>query len=459
MGRVVRGYGVARYVQYQPPCAHWEYKRVVCLYDRGVMDETSCVCTNGRAQSLELNEEQNAFQQLLHDLKATEALDEYLARTRRAGPSDDTDVPIENPSSRSNVIERTEEVLSASMDACTESRRRIETPPNDVHPFECGHMSQACRFTDRLTLDPFVGKLAQVPRIVNVVTLATVDVLNDGEGRGSATGVPTRDPPLNLRRIASMCTGAYFAPARFTAVQIAFKHPRCRVLVFHTGRLVGTGTNGTASSRVAIMLAQKQLARDAGVILRIRTFDVINIVGAASLNTGINCDSFADAHSSEAHFDKSSFVGMTWRHPLHKISVEVYSTGRANLPGAKSQRQLLGAFATLLPEMLRFSSVKGTEVGVPALETNAWRASSSAARGPRRTNDTNSSEVVDLGDDVFDNVYEADDMDEEGGGEGGEGDGEGDGEEDVDGSGSEGGSVNGVCVDDNMAAWMNWGAR
>lgn len=47
--------------------------------------------------------------------------------------------------------------------------------------------------------------------------------------------------PLDLRAIAARCTNAYHAPQRFAAVQFAFNNPRCRVLIFHTGRLVGTG--------------------------------------------------------------------------------------------------------------------------------------------------------------------------------------------------------------------------
>lgn len=47
--------------------------------------------------------------------------------------------------------------------------------------------------------------------------------------------------PLDLHAIGARCTNAYYAPKRFAAVQLAFSNPRCRVLVFHTGRLVGTG--------------------------------------------------------------------------------------------------------------------------------------------------------------------------------------------------------------------------
>ena len=35
---------------------------------------------------------------------------------------------------------------------------------------------------------------------------------------------------------------------RSQAVQLAYSNPRCRVLVFHTGRLVGTGTGGAAAA-------------------------------------------------------------------------------------------------------------------------------------------------------------------------------------------------------------------
>jgi TATA-box binding protein (TBP) (component of TFIID and TFIIIB) len=38
--------------------------------------------------------------------------------------------------------------------------------------------------------------------------------------------------PLNLTKIATQCNGAYFAPKRFAAVQLAYTNPRCRILVF-----------------------------------------------------------------------------------------------------------------------------------------------------------------------------------------------------------------------------------
>jgi hypothetical protein len=129
---------------------------------------------------------------------------------------------------------------------------------------------------------------------------------------------------------------------------------------------------------LAIARAQRQLAEEAQVYLHIRNFavsqilyrtctllvhtmlfpytQVINQVGAASLRATLNCDAFATEHSESAHYDKSSFVGLAWRPPRESICCEVYSTGRANLPGSVVERQLLASFSRMLPELLRFSS-------------------------------------------------------------------------------------------------------
>ena len=79
-------------------------------------------------------------------------------------------------------------------------------------------------------------------------------------------------------------------------------------------------------------------------------------VGAVSLRATLSCEAFADAHRAESHFDRSSFVGLAWRPPGESCCVEVYSTGRANLPGSRTERSLHKSFSRMMPELLRFSS-------------------------------------------------------------------------------------------------------
>lgn len=75
-----------------------------------------------------------------------------------------------------------------------------------------------------------------------------------------------------------------------------------------------------------------------------------------SLNATLNCAAFAEEHRSTAHYDKSSFVGLAFRPPDEKCVVEIYSSGRANLPGSQSLRDMMLSTYRMLPALLKYSS-------------------------------------------------------------------------------------------------------
>ncbi len=200
------------------------------------------------------------------------------------------------------------ELLHASVDACKAERKRKREADGEG-PVGDEEILKLARHTRNYALAPYRQFLWYVPRLVNVVSLAEAV---PAEGSGVTL-------PLDLRKIASRCRGAFYAPARFAAVQLAFSQPRSRILIFHTGRLVGTGTTGSIAARVAITRAQRQLAVEAGIYLNIQSFQVINTVGAVSLRASLNCDAFATAHSSDAHYDRASFVGLAWRPPRESL--------------------------------------------------------------------------------------------------------------------------------------------
>ena len=83
------------------------------------------------------------------------------------------------------------------------------------------------------------------------------------------------------------------------------------------------------AARLAISRAQHQLSTEAGIHLQTRNFKIINQVGACSLNAKLDCNSFADAHPHDSHYDQQSFVGLAWRPANENICCEIYSTGRA----------------------------------------------------------------------------------------------------------------------------------
>ena len=200
------------------------------------------------------------------------------------------------------------------------------------------------RYTDGLPLKDYENALDLVPELVNLVSLADALPL-DGSGL-----------PFDLKRIAARCkTAVYFAPRRFTAVQLAFDEPRSRVLLFHTGRVVGTGCNSPTAAKLAVIRALKTIAFDAGVHVAVRRFAVINEVGAIALGARLDCHAMANTHSSTSHYDPKSFVGLAWRPVGECICSEIYSTGKSNLPGSRRERHLLRSFARMAPELLRHS--------------------------------------------------------------------------------------------------------
>lgn len=134
------------------------------------------------------------------------------------------------------------------------------------------NICKMARYTDGLPLKDYENALDLVPELVNLVSLADALPLD-----GSSL-------PFNLRAIAMRCRGAvYFAPRRFTAVQLAFDEPRSRILLFHTGRVVGTGCNNPTAAKLAVVRALKAMSTEAHVHVAVRRFAVINQVCSRKL--------------------------------------------------------------------------------------------------------------------------------------------------------------------------------
>ena len=152
--------------------------------------------------------------------------------------------------SRAELVEAIEEVSSR----CREERvlQKASEEPEDLSDEK---IIKAARFTDGVPLAPFAKILSLTPRLVNVRALRIAPCCASTASRRRqvvtlAEAVPCPDSgltlPLDLHFIASRCSNSYYAPRRFAAVQLAFSAPRARVLVFHTGRVVGTGTRRSA---------------------------------------------------------------------------------------------------------------------------------------------------------------------------------------------------------------------
>jgi len=218
------------------------------------------------------------------------------------------------------------ELKRAATDICTAcgvyrkdtdaKREETQRPLKQLKARDAAFVSKLARLSDALPLEQYSSRLRYVPRLVNVVTLATLKPI-DGS---------TCTLPLDL--IAKRCSGAFFARERFSAVQLAFRCPRCRMLIFETGRLVGTGGKSIVEARLATIMACVQMSKEAGVHMQVDSFEVVNLVGAVALKTTIDCEEFQKAHSLTTMLDRSSFVGMvrrirSWWSCVHTIPLNL----------------------------------------------------------------------------------------------------------------------------------------
>ena len=115
------------------------------------------------------------------------------------------------------------ELLEGAVGACKAQRKRAREEEANGH-VDDAELLHLARHSRNYALHPYRKFLHFVPRLVNVVSLAEAV---PAEGSGVTL-------PLDVRKIASRCRGAFYAPSRFAAVQLAFSQPRSRILIFRT---------------------------------------------------------------------------------------------------------------------------------------------------------------------------------------------------------------------------------
>ena len=123
---------------------------------------------------------------------------------------------------------------------------------------------------------------------------------------------------------------------------------------------------------------------------------VINQVGAAALKATIDCDAFANVHSSSSHYDKDSFVGLAWRPVGENICAETYSTGKTNLPGSRRERDLLRSWSRMTGEMYRFSDQPDKALKFHPSLANFHKPAKNAKPAPKVVNETRKRKAKDV---------------------------------------------------------------
>lgn len=187
-----------------------------------------------------------------------------------------------------------------------------------------------------------------IPRVVNVVMLGSV------AQRCDQTDTSIGQTCLDIRHIATHCPGAYMGRGRLATVQLGIAVPRCRVLLFRTGRLICAGASGENAARLGLLEAIRSIDRHAHVKLEPLTAKLINIVCSVDLRRWVDCESMSRALRSSCNYDRRTFVGLIWRPTGSAISITVYRTGVLNVAGPVTHEECIAQFMACLPTIMYY---------------------------------------------------------------------------------------------------------
>ncbi len=156
---------------------------------------------------------------------------------------------------------------------------------------------------------------------------------------------------LDLTKIARGLTSICYNPGRFGAAVLRHRRPHGTVLIFHTGKIVVTGTKSVAESKKLARIIGRKILK-LGFPVKFGNFNTQLVVG--SFNTGfrININELRNSNCDNATYEPELFAAVVYRLELpHKICVLIFHTGKGIITGAKEEAQIEQAYQTLLPIM------------------------------------------------------------------------------------------------------------
>ena len=143
-----------------------------------------------------------------------------------------------------------------------------------------------------------------------------------------------------------------YRPDVFPGLVFKLKKPKTCALIFHSGRMVGTGAKSERLAKRAIMKVAKEL-KNAGIVMLGRPeIEIRNIVASVDLG-GVAIDLFGLYEAGREFrgsilYEPEQFPGLMYRMKNPKVVFLVFSTGKLVCVGAKREEDVYDATEKLV---------------------------------------------------------------------------------------------------------------
>lgn len=151
---------------------------------------------------------------------------------------------------------------------------------------------------------------------------------------------------VDLLEIVRKFEGTQYEPERFPGLVFRLTKPKTATLIFHSGRMVCTGSKSAVMASEAINLVVNQLRKKGIKILKDPKVEVQNIVSSIDLGSKIILKEVA-LHMPRIMYEPEQFPAAILRVLDPKVVFLIFSTGRLVCTGGKKEEDIYKAVKNL----------------------------------------------------------------------------------------------------------------
>jgi transcription initiation factor TFIID TATA-box-binding protein len=167
---------------------------------------------------------------------------------------------------------------------------------------------------------------------------------------------------VDLKQLAMHARNAEYNPKRFSAVVLRLRHPAATALVFHSGKIMVTGTRTEHDCRLAARKFARLVQKLGNEDARFVSFQIHNMVGTADLRFPVQLERLHADHSQFSTYEPELFPGLVYRHIRPSVALLIFVSGKVVLTGAKTRADLFTAFESVYAALKDYRKMESSTV-------------------------------------------------------------------------------------------------
>jgi transcription initiation factor TFIID TATA-box-binding protein len=163
-------------------------------------------------------------------------------------------------------------------------------------------------------------------------TTATISIEN-------VVASATLNQQVDLNAVVKGFPGVEYRPEQFPGLVFRLKRPKTATLIFHSGKMVCTGSRSEKEAHRAVMSVVREMKNAGIIILRKPQVKIQNIVASASLGGKIDLEQ-AVSKLGKTMYEPEQFPGLIYRMNEPRVVILLFATGKLVCTGARKEQDV-----------------------------------------------------------------------------------------------------------------------